>query len=204
MLRRKTILKPKFSLFSAGRPYRGIVFAQANKRWKNTRTAALSILAPNMVAKFSHYHKKENQELIERLIKKTEQEGSVHPMKPICMAAMNFILGTCFGRRNESENDPVFKQVVEMMEKGLKVAGVENDISSFLPILSFLDVLSRRGKFFENHIKNLRDPVMKGLVKGALETDQDNLLKRLNDLKETYDLDDDDLLVTASKYIGLV
>lgn len=180
---------------------RGIVFAPPGKKWKNTRTAALSLLAPNMVTKFSQFQEKENQELIEMLIQKTETDGSVHPMKPICMAAMNFIFGTCFGRRSESEEDPVFKQVVTMMETGLKIADVENDISSFLPILSFLDILFHREKKFDKHVKTLRDPVMKHLVKGALESDHDNLIKQLHGLKETHDLDDDDLLVTASKHI---
>lgn len=180
---------------------RGIVFAPPGKKWKNTRTAALSLLAPNMVTKFSQFQEKENQELIEMLIQKTETDGSVHPMKPICMAAMNFIFGTCFGRRSESEEDPVFKQVVTMMETGLKIADVENDISSFLPILSFLGILFHREKKFDKHVKTLRDPVMKHLVKGALESDHDNLIKQLHGLKETHDLDDDDLLVTASKHI---
>lgn len=202
--------KGSFGLFSlqnfigsnlSGRAFnnRGVVFPNPGRRWKKTRTAALDVLAPKNVDRFSDILDYEADSIIETLLEDSAANAGLYPVKYFQAAAMNVVLTTILGKRATSMKDPLFLEVVTAVDKGMKFAGVANDVSSFLPILSIMDFLVRKERNMRNFIKNERDPLYKRLIKEALESDKDCLLKSLYKLKEEYELDDTGILITISK-----
>lgn len=153
-----------------------------------------------MVSHFSDVHQREADQLVESLIDLTARHGSVNPRRILQRSFVNFILETCFAQHIDSLDDPLFESIVEFVEEAVYLGGLTEDFSSFLPILSFLDVIFRRERRFEHFIKTKRDPLFHRLVRDALESDKDNLFKRLYHMKEEYGLDNDDILVTAGLF----
>lgn len=161
----------------------------------------LSVLAPNVLSKFSHIRQKEADELIQNLIQKTKEQGSVNPRVPVLRAGLNFILATCFATRCPSDDDPLFKRMVADGDDGFELAGIHNDLGTFFPILSIIDLFLRRERKFRKFIETRRNPMSRMLIQDAVKSDQDSLFKRLYAMKEEYGMDDDDLLVISSKFL---
>ncbi|KAI9493660.1 cytochrome P450 [Zychaea mexicana] len=182
---------------------RGIAFPNPDKRWKKTRTAALDVLAPKNINKFGPILEREADFIVEHLLKTTEEKGSIDVVKPLQFATMNFLFVTCLGMRATHVKDPLFVDVVSVIDRNMKMCGVAEDTAWFLPILSVLDFVLRKEAKQKAFIKEKRDPLFRRLIKEALESDRDSLVKSLYALKdETNLLDDDGIMVTINELIG--
>lgn len=159
-------------------------------------------MAPKNVDRFSDILEREADYIVKYLIAATIANGHVDTVKPLQSASMNVVLTTCLGMRAESVLDPLFKEVVAVTDEGMKLAGAAEDMSSFLPILSVLDILFRKERRMRNFAENKRNPLYRRLIREALASDKDCLLKSLYELKDQYNLDDDDIMVTISKSIS--
>jgi hypothetical protein len=87
------------------------------------------------------------------------------------------------------------------VNQGMKMGGAEADLSGFLPILTFIDVLTGKKNMFRKFIDNVRDPLFTRLIKEATEGEQDCLIKSFVALQEEYELDHQDLIVVMCKWI---
>lgn len=201
-------------IFGRSYIFSGLVFPDSGKRWKKIRTvgrllcrlykqssytilyAALDILAPKFVDKFSEVMWHEADELVSRLM--SNQDG-IDPLKTFQFTSMNIILTTCLGKRAKDMNDPLFCNVVGVVDEGMKLCGADNDMSTFLPIMDLFDVFVRKERGFRDFVEKKRNPLFRRLLKEALESDTDCLLKSMYDLKEEFELDDDNILVAMSK-----
>ncbi|ORZ14121.1 cytochrome P450 [Absidia repens] len=181
---------------------KGIVFTKSDKRWKKTRTAALSVLAPQRVNEFTDVLIYEADSLVQQLLKRTEQDGQVNPLTILQASSLNVILTTCFARRVTSPEDPLFLEIMAFVNQGMKMGGAEADLSGFLPILTFVDVLVGKKKMFRDFVANVRDPIFVKLIEEASSGDKDCLIKSFLALKEEYDLDDQDLIVIMSDLLA--
>ncbi|KAI8376546.1 cytochrome P450 [Radiomyces spectabilis] len=179
---------------------RGIVFASSDTNWKRTRTAALSILAPKRVGEFDDLIQNEADVLLESLMKATEREGGINPVKSLQAFSLNVILTTTLAKRVTSVDDPLFKEIIHVVDEGMKRAAVDNDISTFLPLLSFMNLFSNKIKNMEDFIKNKRDPTFKRLIAEALQGEQDCFVKSFYDSQ--YALTEDDILVTINDLLS--
>ncbi|KAI9275905.1 cytochrome P450 [Phascolomyces articulosus] len=182
---------------------RGIILADQTKKWKHLRTAALSLLSPKMVSQFAPILERESVQLIQELIDlsaASDGEG-INPVAFLQRTSLNYALQTGFATRVASSEDPLLHQIIEFIEEGLVIGGVQNDLGGFLPVLKFLDVILRRDKMFRKWISEKRDPLIAKLLDIAYNSDQDNLFKRLRDQQQELGLDDEDLLVTAGDVI---
>ncbi|KAI8139433.1 cytochrome P450 [Fennellomyces sp. T-0311] len=180
---------------------RGIVLSDANKKWKHMRTAALSVLSPKNVEQFSPIHQHEADQLIQSLVEACTDDKSVNPLHLLQRTSLNYVLQTGFGMRIASEEDQLFKDIIQFIDEGLIIGAPHNDLGGFLPVLSFVDVLLGRDKMFKKYISTRRDPLFRQLIQQAANSDQDCLFKRLIQQQTELGLDSDDLLVTAGDII---
>lgn len=168
-----------------------------NKKWFKK---ALEILSPRNVERFRPVLEKEADYLVDLLMSETQTHGSIDPFKPVQSASMNFILITCLGRQPvRSHNDPLFRELVRMLDRGMKMAGAAYSLSAYLPIFSIMDLVLRREKYMKHIVENERNVLFKRLIKEALEGEADCLLKSLYAVKDRYGLDDETIMVTVSK-----
>ncbi|CAO3639618.1 unnamed protein product [Cunninghamella echinulata] len=179
-------------------PGRGIAFTNADKKWKQARTAALEILAPRKVDEFAHLVDFEADNLIKQFIELTKQKGQLNPLEYIQSATLNVILQTTFGNRVSSIDDPLSKEILYIVNQHVHYASFSSDISSYLPILSFLDIIFRKERNINHFLKTFYRPCIKKLAKYALENEKDCFYTRLLGMKEQYGLDHEDVLVSVS------
>ncbi|RCI06239.1 cytochrome P450 2 sub U member 1 [Rhizopus stolonifer] len=159
----------------------GIVFSQPGTSFKKNRAAALSVLAPKQMDNFLDNIKKESADFVHRLIEATEKEGNVNPLKFLELNTMNVIFQACFGRRFDSVDDPEFSKLAHMVETSMKYAGLEEDLPSFLPILSLFNYFSNKTSKWKNFINNERNPIYIKLIEEALKKEEPNVVKSLDE-----------------------
>ncbi|CEP11847.1 hypothetical protein [Parasitella parasitica] len=160
----------------------------------------ISILAPKQIDTYMDSIDRESFELANRLISATEAQGSVDPMQHFMMQALNVIYKVCFGARFDSIDDPEFIELSELIERTMSLGALENDLASFLPILSFIDYFAGSQVKMKRFIKNKRDPVFKRLIKEALQREGPNIVKSLNDPK--YDFNEEEKIVLLCDIIA--
>ncbi|KAI8139126.1 cytochrome P450 [Fennellomyces sp. T-0311] len=180
---------------------RGIVIAKSGKKWKNSRTLALDILAPKIVDRFTEMIIKETDTAADTLIKLTQTQGSADPLKVLQLATMNVIMITCFGDRLASTDDPMFRTLVGLAERTLTYAGFLGDIGAFFPALKWVQVLTGRKKMLQQFVTEYRDIPFKKLIKDARENDKDCLVKTIDTMKDQLELDEKDITVILSDLI---
>ncbi|KAI8334343.1 cytochrome P450 [Chlamydoabsidia padenii] len=181
---------------------RGIACANANKKWKQARIVSLKILAPQRVKELDGLVVKEADNLVNQLIADTARDGQINATSYLQSSALNVVLVTNFGKRVSSIEDPLFKDIMYCVEKSLKYAEPDCDLSQFLPAAKYLDFLIGKKHLFDDLINNYRDPLFKRLIKEALESDSDCLIKSVVALQEEYELDEKDIIVIMADLIG--
>ncbi|KAI7879770.1 cytochrome P450 [Lichtheimia hyalospora FSU 10163] len=183
---------------------KGIVFANPTKSWRNTRKAALTVLAPKMVDAFNDMIEYEADTLLERLVSASKEDGGIHPFKTLQLASLNVILSTCFARRADSVDDPLFRDIVQYVDEHVSFAGLENDLPAFLPIFHWLEKFgsqARNKQQKSNRLLETRNRLFRYLVQQARKSDQNCFVKTLDDIKEEHGLDDDDIMVIMSDLV---
>ncbi|KAI8327318.1 cytochrome P450 [Blakeslea trispora] len=191
---------------TSGRPYitwgnkihgegnRGVVFNDYNKNWKNARTAILNILSPKSVDGFDDLLQREANHLVDTLIQKSEQFGQVDPAEFIRCSSVNIILATAFGIPGvHSPEDPLYKEIVNIIETSLWFANVIADPSVFS--LSF----QRKMIDFK---ENVMHPLLAKLIKQARESETDSLIKKLDLIKDEHDIDEQNIRVLMSELLS--
>ncbi|KAI9477137.1 cytochrome P450 [Zychaea mexicana] len=180
---------------------RGVVIAKAGKKWKDSRTLALDILAPKFVDQFADVISKETEIAAETLIKATQTAGSINPLKTLQLATLNVIMLTCFAERLPSTDDSMFRTLVDLAERTLKYAGLLGDIGAFFPSLKWIDKLSGRQGKLKAFVKEFRDEPLGILIERARKTPKDCLVKTIDNMKEKLHLDELDVTMILSDMI---
>ncbi|CAO3576608.1 unnamed protein product [Absidia cylindrospora] len=182
---------------------RGIVFADNTKKWKNTRTAVLSILAQNKVDEYGDVLSFEADALIDSLVQnnKNGEEPDINPMKMVHWAAYNCIMRTCFSTRASSPDDPLFLETLDFIDQGGKYAGAFGYLGTFFPWLTWFDKLAQKTEKMQHFVSSYRDRIFNKLIADSLQQENDCLAKGLHKLMDEFELDDLDILVTMSDLI---
>ncbi|KAG1468380.1 hypothetical protein G6F56_003864 [Rhizopus delemar] len=197
---------------SSGRPFltygngihgegsRGMAFIDNNKNWKSARTASLNMLSPKSVDDLHAVIEKETRVSVELLIHdylKTPEEG-IDPVNYTRLSAINFILSTVFGIPGlSSAEDPIYKAIAHTMEQHIKLISVVGDMSAYFPVLSFLDVIFRKEKKMRDFVENEHRPLYRELIKRSRESEQPSLIKKLDSMKDSLGIDEDNMVVIA-------
>lgn len=123
----------------------------------------------------------ESRKLVHRLITSTISNGFTDPHRDLELYALNIITTICFGKQFESVGDPEFVVLTDAIEASMKLAGVENDLSNFLPILQVVDYLSGTRQKMKKFLAEKRDPLISSYIKEAQISSQPNMAKLLNE-----------------------
>ena len=159
-------------------------------------TIALQILAPKNREKFEQLHIPEADYFINDLLATTAKEGAVNVEPPLRFMSMNVVISTCFGKRAESTNDILFKEVCYITNTTTDIMSTE--INSFLPIMTIFDILFRRETKMKKFITERRDPFFKDLLQEAIDNKVDCFATSLLEMEDVND--PANVLVTLCMY----
>ncbi|KAI8143136.1 cytochrome P450 [Fennellomyces sp. T-0311] len=189
-----TYLSEFFSLNS-----KGITTGNPSQQWKKTRAAAIQILSPKNHEHFEKLHGPEVDALIESLLYATKKHGAVDVHSPLQLTSLNVILSTCFGKRVESTEDPLFKEITAVMTESMRRSSASEELNTFLPILTVVDVLFGKKKDMRKFIYEKRNPLFDKLIKEALKSGVTCFAKSLTELEDVNEYNN--VLVTLSDAI---
>ncbi|KAF1802550.1 cytochrome P450 [Mucor lusitanicus] len=179
---------------------KGIGFAQPGPSYNKSRSAVISILAPKQIETYMDSISNESFELVNRLMRATEEDGSVDPMQHFMLQALNVIYKVSFGDRFEAIDDPKFHELSSLIEETMTLGGFENDLASFLPILSIVDYFAGSQVKMKRFIKLKRDPVFKRLLKEAMAREGPNVVKSLGE--QRFEFTEEDKIVLMCDIIA--
>ncbi|KAI7864178.1 cytochrome P450 [Spinellus fusiger] len=121
---------------------RGVVFAKYGKGWIDARAAVANILSPKALDASNDVLFFETECFVKELMAQTKSKKSVNPYGYTLCAALNVVLTSFCAMRVDSTEDPIYKEVVNAADTLAKKAGLVEDISSYIPSLSFIDYIS--------------------------------------------------------------
>ncbi|KAI8090424.1 cytochrome P450 [Thamnidium elegans] len=177
----------------------GLAFSQPDERWKVSRSAALTVLAPKHIEKYIWTIQQEAKDLVTRLILSTESEGSVEPSQFLKLFALNVIFKIVCGKRFDSPTHPDYIQFQKIVEHNIKNGAWERDLSNFVPIFSVYDYFFGTLADQKSFITIERDPFFRRIIKDAAVTEGPNVIKSL--VEDEFNLSDDETLVLTSDLI---
>ena len=153
-----------------------------------------------MVDTFRGVIEREVEYLVENLVKNSDAVVGVNPVPYLQLASLNLILTTCCAKRAKSVDDDLFKRLIKYVEDSISYGSPENDVSTYVPIMKFLDLFNggKRKAEGERLLEFRRRTVRGELIKEAQSSPENCFIKTLYDIKEEHNLDDDDILVTMS------
>ncbi|KAI7866026.1 cytochrome P450, partial [Spinellus fusiger] len=181
---------------------RGVFFTDHGKRWRKARTTVNDSLAPKIVNESEDLILFQSNSLVKRLIDGTLLNGKVNPFNDLSFSAVNLILTFFFGTCIESIDDPLFERIVYMVNKGVEMVGLLEDIESYLPIFSFAGYFIKKDKARSQWVNEIRNPTIQSLLDKAIKGDVDCTLKRAYEADNRTRFDNEDLIVIANDFIG--
>ncbi|KAI8138875.1 cytochrome P450 [Fennellomyces sp. T-0311] len=176
---------------------RGIIFPNPSDEWNKTRAAVLGMIAPKNVSQINHILDPEADILVDCLLDASARQGQVDIVKPLQLAAMNVILAVGVGKRAESIDDPLFQSIIHNIDEGLTHANIVKDMRTFLPAFSMADYFFQPG--MQRFVEENTNPLFGQLIKDALESNVDCLVKQLSKLDH---MDEKAMIVTMSDTIA--
>ncbi|KAL0094842.1 hypothetical protein J3Q64DRAFT_1716144 [Phycomyces blakesleeanus] len=180
---------------------KGMIFNQPGKKWKSTRSAALSILAPKNADQITESSVSITDNAIKLLKEDTDKEGAISPVRYMKMATYGTVFKAVFGKDVTSINDPTLNSLIHITERSIVYAGAAGDIGAFFPSLSWINHLSSQKKAM-NDIINERDKVLEVLIREAKDGDVKCLTKVAYSIKEELGLDEMDLTILLNDVFG--
>ena len=151
---------------------------------------------------FEKLHVPEADLLIENLLNTTDKDGSVNVTPHLQFTSVNVIIATCFGKRAETRDDQIFKDLIEIVDEASFRASAPEELSSYLPIWSILDFAFQKKKQMHGFVEK-RNPAFQRLIKEVLDNNLDCFAKSLFEQEGLAD-DLENILVTLCKVIPLL
>ncbi|KAL0077090.1 hypothetical protein J3Q64DRAFT_1678914 [Phycomyces blakesleeanus] len=179
----------------------GISFNKYGKKWKDSRSAVLSILSVPYFDAVAGTIESVADNACGHLKKITENEGSVDPLEYIQMATYHTMIKAVLGKDVRSIDDTVLKDIIWITHKLLRYASPEGDIESFLPKFSWFREQTQLKKDMKSFVE-LRDKVYTDLIKEAVANNTECWITRAHARKSEYNLNDNDLIVIASDLVS--
>ncbi|KAI9246486.1 cytochrome P450 [Phascolomyces articulosus] len=170
--RPKTTSRPMFG------DVRGIIFAQPHEMtWSILRKSALNALGPRKLKEASPILNKEADEFVELVATGV----NIVPLPLLMRSSLNFIFLTVFSVRTTSIEDPIYKTAISIINTSMKFSDFKNLASQFIPLLRIFDpIIGIKKKIIAYH-KSMTIPFYIELIERALDAEEKNMVKILND-----------------------
>ncbi|KAI8877873.1 cytochrome P450 [Backusella circina FSU 941] len=179
---------------------RGIVFPDADSSWKKARSVVLKVLAPKAVENYTNLIEQGAIDLAERLLQTTKTDGKVNVVKHFEYYSLSIISKVTLGKQFHSIDDPDFKRTSGFIEKSVKLAGIEFDLPSFLPVLNPIFHLMGIEKKMETFVYNERNVEFRKYIVESRKKKLQNIITALIDDSEYFD--EDDILIIISDMLA--
>lgn len=112
---------------------------------------------------------------------------------------MNVFMSVAFARRYDSTDDPDFIDGEGILDECFPLLGVAGDPGSFVSFLKWIPWVAKSNHSMNKSIQR-RDAFFRRFIEHSLnETTSHCLVKALYSIRDKYQLDYDDILVTLSK-----
>ncbi|GAA5798379.1 hypothetical protein HPULCUR_003781 [Helicostylum pulchrum] len=164
------------------------------------KSAVSSAISPSQINIYMPSIENHAKRLVDKLIDTTKKESGVHPFIDLEFFSINTIFAIAFGRQFSSVDDPDFKGLTVLIEEGMKYAGMEYDLATYLPIFSIYDFFTGARAKIRSSIKERRDPCFQKFIKEGLQKSDPNLVKYLKE--GNFDFSEDDLTVVLNDLVG--
>ncbi|CEG66623.1 hypothetical protein RMATCC62417_03168 [Rhizopus microsporus] len=180
----------------------GIVMIDYGKRWKNIRNVVLHILSPKSVDNLSSTIERESEKGVRHVMELAELNGTIDPLEFGRFISMNLVLAIAFNIPSAKDvDDPTFKEIVKFVKTSSSYADFTNDISEMFPILKIPEILLRKDRKMQRHVDNELFPFMRQIIKDARESSGDSLVKKIDSVKEEYDIDETGVILLMSEIL---
>ncbi|RCH92867.1 hypothetical protein CU097_003492 [Rhizopus azygosporus] len=185
-----------------GKGGRGILMIDYGKRWKNIRNVVLHILSPKSVDSLSSTIERESEKGARHVMEVAELNGTIDPLEFGRFISTNLMLAIAFNIPSAKDvDDPTFKEIVKFVKTNSSYADFTNDISEMVPILKLPEILLRRDRKMQRHVDNELCPFMRQIIKDARESSGDSLVKKIDSIKEEYDIDETGVIFLMSEIL---
>ncbi|CAO3592834.1 unnamed protein product [Absidia cylindrospora] len=184
---------------------RGLVYSSADdEKYQDFRSAVLQYLSPDsMDEQLIDF---EADALIERLQEKANKSSDycLNPFWDMKLACINVFMSVAFAKRYDSTEDPDFIDSEGILDECFPLLGVAGDPGSFVSLLKWLPWPLTKTPSSMKRAIDRRDAFFKRVIDhGLSETTSHCLVKTLYSIRDKYNFDDDDILVTLSDMNGM-
>ncbi|KAG1458201.1 hypothetical protein G6F56_006452 [Rhizopus delemar] len=151
----------------------------------------------------SHVVNNEEELFVGLMKEHSKAHGGADPANFCRLAAMNVTLAVAFGIPGSKDvSDPLYQEASYILNKVVEFASFAHDYSVMLPSLKFLDVLFSKQKQMEDFRDKVFHPFLRRIIKSALESKEDNLAKKLDQVKDLYQLDELNIIAIMSEVLA--
>ncbi|KAI7871153.1 cytochrome P450 [Spinellus fusiger] len=134
--------------------------------------------------------------LIDQLMKHGKSSEGVYPLMAATFMSLNVMKKVCFGTCFSSTEDVDFMKLLSIIPTVMLYAGIDDNIDTYVPALSFMSYLQNKEKKRQDFLNNSRNPVFRSMIAQALEIGEDCIVKRMNS-------NESDLLIGGSDTISV-
>ncbi|KAG1444752.1 hypothetical protein G6F56_010167 [Rhizopus delemar] len=179
---------------------RGVIFVDYSKKWKEARNAILHILSPKSVESLSHVLERESQQVVDLMRKQARENPEIDPGLFARLAGINLMLAIAYGVPGaKNVEEPTFKKIEYFATMAMVFSSPSEDYSVILPSLKFLDFIFRKEKKMTDFRDKEFHPFVREIMKLARESKEDSLVKKMDEIKEEYQLDEMSVLCLLSE-----
>ncbi|KAG1445906.1 hypothetical protein G6F56_009750 [Rhizopus delemar] len=130
------------------------------------------------------------------------QNKGVHPLAYTRLTAINVMFALVFGMNGcRSVEDPLYEKMVHCIEKNSEFLSITADLSAYFPILSFLDVIFKKERNMKHFVEKECRPFYKELIELARKVDQPSLIKNLDKIKTSLDIDEQNIIALTTEFM---
>ncbi|KAI9254891.1 cytochrome P450 [Sporodiniella umbellata] len=164
------------------------------------------ILLPSSINSLSHLLEREAQKAVDIMKISSERNKGVDAPEYSYLATVNVFLSIMFGIPGSTDiNDPIFNKISSINAQGVELVNPSNDYVTLFPFLKILDPILQNAKEMVDYTRDILFPFIKELNDIARKSSDDNLLKRIELVKDEYEINDREILsiMTEALFIGL-
>ncbi|KAG2220754.1 hypothetical protein INT45_012247 [Circinella minor] len=157
---------------------KGIAFGQpSSKHYVALRKSVLYALGPKKLEEASPILCAEADEFVDIIA----TGKNIEPLPNLMRVSLNFIFLTVFNQRATSTHDSLYKNAMHIINTAMNLTHFKYIASQFIPVLKVLNpFIGIKKKSLDFHINTIM-PFYLELIEKALDSDQDNMTKDLNE-----------------------
>ncbi|GAA5795286.1 cytochrome P450 [Helicostylum pulchrum] len=178
---------------------KGLVFAQPDGSWKDSRAVALSLLSPKEIYKYTDLIYKESSIFVDTVLDASLKNDGIVPFDYLDFYALNTVTNITFGKRFQSQQNTEYRTLCRIAKNVVLFGSVTYNLHDYLPAVSIVQYFYGTQSKMKKFIETERDPIFKKLIDDASETEGINMVKTLDG--KSFDLSDEEKVALISDIV---